>query len=186
LRLRNFTQRGIACDNGLFVALGASGAIVTSESGDSWIRRNSGARDFPHLLGCAGNQARYVVIDHKKVNSYKSFIFIRSAAMTSFRITVLSCVTLILLSVARADPPLPLQWSLGPQFTQFALSGDQLTLGWTTIPGRLYLLEGTEDFAPATWIPLTTNIPASGSSLSMSSSISNSPQLFHRVAEESQ
>jgi phage gp45-like len=68
---------------------------------------SASARGFPRLLACADTQARYVLIDHKKVNSYKSFIFIRSAAMTSFRITALSCAPFILLSVARADPPLP-------------------------------------------------------------------------------
>ena len=68
-----------------------------------------------------------------------------------------------------------------PSFNVVRRSGDQLTLGWTTIPNRTYRVEYTDDLSAANWQPLGSDIPAIGSGLSVSVSVSASPQRFFRI-----
>ncbi|MCL4180937.1 MAG: hypothetical protein KJ072_24715 [Verrucomicrobia bacterium] len=58
---------GVVYGNGRFVAVGASGAIVTSESGDSWIRRDSGTSNT--LYGVAYGGGAYVAVGTDIVTS---------------------------------------------------------------------------------------------------------------------
>jgi hypothetical protein len=68
-----------------------------------------------------------------------------------------------------------------PSFNVVSRSGDQLTLGWTTIPGRTYRVEYAGDLGAANWQPLGSDMPAIGSGLSISVSVSASPQRFFRI-----
>jgi len=68
-----------------------------------------------------------------------------------------------------------------PSFNVVSRSGDQLTLGWTTILGRTYRVEYTGNLGAANWQPLGSDMLASGSSLSVIVSVSASPQRFFRI-----
>jgi len=68
-----------------------------------------------------------------------------------------------------------------PSLSVVSRSGDQLTLGWTTIPARTYRVEYTDELDPANWQPLGSDMPASSGGLSISVSVSAPPQRFFRI-----
>jgi hypothetical protein len=68
-----------------------------------------------------------------------------------------------------------------PGFNAVNRAGDQLTLGWQTIQGRTYRVEYVDDLAVANWQPLGGNMFASGSSLSVTVSLTAPAQRFFRI-----
>src|SRR5262249_20551678 len=44
-----------------------------------------------------------------------------------------------------------------PGFNLISRSGNQLTLGWATIPGRMYRVEYVDDLGSGNWLPLSGN-----------------------------
>ena len=68
-----------------------------------------------------------------------------------------------------------------PTFTQLDLVGNQLTLGWQTTPGSTYRVEYTDDLTDPNWQPLGPDIPAAGSSLSITVNVTTPAQRFFRI-----
>ena len=68
-----------------------------------------------------------------------------------------------------------------PTFDVLDLVGNQLTLGWGTTPGHTYRVEFTDDLEPANWQPLGPDMPATGSSLSVTVSVTSPAQRFFRI-----
>ncbi len=68
-----------------------------------------------------------------------------------------------------------------PRFDQIVLSGTQLTLGWTTLPGRTYGIELKDDLNQFTWTRLGANMTATGTSLSTNLNVLRSAQRFLRI-----
>jgi len=70
-----------------------------------------------------------------------------------------------------------------PRFTTFQRSGNNVTFTFRTIPGRTYRVEYKNDLNAATWTQLGNDIPANGSSLTITDSITSAPQRFYRVRQ---
>lgn len=68
-----------------------------------------------------------------------------------------------------------------PEFTTFERTGDQLTIGWGTIPGRTYRVEYTDDLAAPNWQALGPDMPATGATLSITISVTTPAQRFFRI-----
>jgi hypothetical protein len=79
------------------------------------------------------------------------------------------------------SPPLRITPRL--RFTHFSLGAGQLTLAWTTTPGRSYRVEAKSDWNETAWTAVSTNIPADGGSLSISFNIPEAPHRFYRIAQ---
>jgi hypothetical protein len=73
--------------------------------------------------------------------------------------------------------------SAGPpvQFSTPTLNGNNFVLSWSTTAGKTYRVEYKNDLGAAIWLPLGSNIVATGNMLSMTNSITNSPQRFFRI-----
>jgi regulation of enolase protein 1 (concanavalin A-like superfamily) len=59
--------------------------------------------------------------------------------------------------------------------------GNQLTLGWGTIPGRTYRVEFTDDLEFGVWQSMGGNTVAGGSSLSLTVTLTSPAQRFFRI-----
>ena len=59
--------------------------------------------------------------------------------------------------------------------------GNQLTLGWSTIPERTYRMEFTNDLEFGVWQPMGGNTVAGGSSLSLTVTLTSPAQRFFRI-----
>jgi hypothetical protein len=68
-----------------------------------------------------------------------------------------------------------------PRFSVVSRAGNQLTLGWQTIPGRTYRVEYKDDLGSANWQPLGGDMLAAGSSLSINVDLTAPPYRFFRV-----
>ena len=69
-------------------------------------------------------------------------------------------------------------------FSQLSRTDTQLTLHWQTAPGETYRIEYKDDLNAGSWTPLpgSENLPAAGSSLSVTVNMSGPPhQRFYRV-----
>jgi hypothetical protein len=73
-----------------------------------------------------------------------------------------------------------------PNFTQVSLDGAQLTVTWSTQPGRRYRLEASDDLSSSVWTPVTELLDASDSSLSATLGAEAAPRRFYRVASVEQ
>ncbi len=72
--------------------------------------------------------------------------------------------------------------STEPAFNVVQHNGDQLTLGWSTTPGRVYRVEFTDDLASQNWQLLGSEVIATGPSLSVTVSTTTPSQRFFRVS----
>ncbi len=82
-------------------------------------------------------------------------------------------------SIASGSNPVPVRVS------SVSLGASGVTLVWPTIPGATYQVQFTGDLANASWIGLSGNLPAQGSSLSWTdSSAGIASRRFYRVVSE--
>jgi hypothetical protein len=68
-----------------------------------------------------------------------------------------------------------------PQFTQTAVTGQQLTLAWRTTPGHAYRIEFKNDLNDPSWTPLSGDMTAGGASMSVNLDIAGAPERFYRI-----
>ena len=71
--------------------------------------------------------------------------------------------------------------STPPTFSQLERVGDQLTLGWSSIAGRTYRVEFTDDLATGNWQPFGNDITATGSALAINVNTTTPRQRFFRI-----
>ena len=74
-----------------------------------------------------------------------------------------------------------LSQAASPTFNVLELVGSQFTLGWGTTPGHTYRVEFTDNLAPPNWQPLSGNMVATGSSLSVTVNVTAPSQRFFRI-----
>ncbi len=68
-----------------------------------------------------------------------------------------------------------------PVFSSITLSGGNVTLTWSTVPGQIYQLQYTANLNAAAWTNIGPFIPATSGSASESDSAHSSAQRFYRV-----
>jgi hypothetical protein len=68
-----------------------------------------------------------------------------------------------------------------PSFNAVSRVGNQLTLGWPTISGRMYRVEATDDLGSGNWQQVSGNMLATGASLSIIVDVSTPPHRFFRL-----
>jgi hypothetical protein len=87
-------------------------------------------------------------------------------------LTATNSFTVIVLSPVVVPPPV---------FESIGISQGNVTLVWTTIGGRSYRLQYSEDFSGTNWTDITPDITASGSTSSVSAPVGESVQRYYRV-----
>ena len=62
-------------------------------------------------------------------------------------------------------------------------TGNQLILGWETAPGQTYRVVYKNDLSDMAWTPLGNDLPATGSSLSVTNNLNDplTPKRFYAV-----
>ncbi|HMJ91895.1 MAG TPA: lamin tail domain-containing protein, partial [Candidatus Acidoferrum sp.] len=68
-----------------------------------------------------------------------------------------------------------------PTFGSVLRVGNELTLGWPTVPGRTYKIVYKDSLEPGPWFDLGQPLQASSESLSVTYDISNPPNRFYRL-----
>ena len=68
-----------------------------------------------------------------------------------------------------------------PGFNLVSRSGDQLTLGWATVPAKTYRVEYADDLTSGPWLPVGPDTVASGSSLTLSLATTTPAHRFFRI-----
>ena len=72
------------------------------------------------------------------------------------------------------------------QFDSVTVNGTSITIGFSTIPNQLYVVESTDNLAGGSWTTVTNNVPGTNgiTSLTLTNEFSaNSPQRFYRVRQ---
>jgi hypothetical protein len=70
-----------------------------------------------------------------------------------------------------------------PPQAKISRSGNNVSLSFDTIPGRMYSVEYKNDLNAGSWTPLGTPVVAAGTSLSVNDTITSSPQRFYRIVQ---
>jgi len=68
-----------------------------------------------------------------------------------------------------------------PLFYPPVLNGEQLTLSWQTTPGHTYRVEFSNDLGGSSWTPLSADMTADSSSMSIHLDITGAPERFYRI-----
>lgn len=68
-----------------------------------------------------------------------------------------------------------------PQLLNLTRTGNQFSFSWLGVPGQTYQPEYKDDLGTASWTTLGPPLPGMGTSLSLTNTISDSPQRFFRI-----
>ena len=68
-----------------------------------------------------------------------------------------------------------------PSLSVVSLAGHSLTLGWPSASGKIYRVQYKDDLNAAAWNTLGSDVPGTGSPLSVTVDVSGASQRFYRV-----